>query len=262
LCRTPAVSSSSPKVFDASEWHANDFTAGTITMSTMNRRSFLAGVLSSPLVSALARHGVAAESVEPAPPYTTAEVEQPAQDARIALKISTTGPDPEYGHYIYEIAGVRIAGDTVADLCFHQYLSPPQKSICGLPPSYGAPPWFLRDDIHFGQIANQFVECLRGTHIVVHNARLELAFLDHELKRAGLGPLRAYSTSVTDTKVIARQLFGTRARRSSLDSLCELSGLTAPNKDIYRSGVAYASVVAQNLCVFSRTLDQTRARQD
>jgi DNA polymerase III subunit epsilon len=209
----------------------------------MDRRSFLAGVLSSPLIAALFKTKAEA-AARPALPYTAIPAAPATEATRLALKISTTGADPQFGHYIYEIAAVRIAGHSVAGLCFHQYLRSPSEIDPGYP-SCGAPPWFLRDDIHFGQIANQFVEYLRGTHIVVHNARLELAFLDHELKRAGLRPLRAYSTSVSDTAIMARRLIGPHVRCSSLDSLCLRLGLAPLNKETYRSGSIYAGVVAQ-----------------
>jgi DNA polymerase III subunit epsilon len=209
----------------------------------MDRRSFLAGVLSSPLIAILFK-AKAEAATRPALPYTVIPATPDTEATRLALKISTTGADPQFGHYIYEIAAVRIAGHSVAGLCFHQYLRSPSEIDPGYP-SYGAPPWFLRDDIHFGQIANQFVECLRGKHIVVHNARLELAFLDHELRRAGLKTLKCYCASVTDTIVMAKQAFSPSIRCCSLESLCKRMAVEMPDRSsTHQSGSAYAGVVA------------------
>lgn len=208
----------------------------------MDRRSFLAGVLSSPLIAALLKTNAEA-AARPALPYAVIPAAPATEATRLALKISTTGAEPQFGHYIYEIAAVRIERNSVAGLRFHQYLRSPSKIDPGYP-SCGAPPWFLRDDIHFGQIANQFVEYLRGTHIVVHNARLELAFLDHELRRAGLNTLKRYCASVTDTMVMAKQAFGPSIRCCSLESLCKRMALEVPDRSTYQSGSAYAGVVA------------------
>lgn len=209
----------------------------------MDRRSFLAGVLSSPLIAALLKTDAEA-AARSALPHTVAPVAPADEATRLALKICTTGAEPQFGHYIYEIAAVRIESNSIASLCFHQYLRSPSKIDPGYP-SCGAPPWFLRDDIHFGQIANQFVEYLRGKHIVVHNARLELAFLDHELKRTGLKSLSAYCNSVTDIMAVTKRLLDFTVRSSSLKELCMRLGLAIPDNDIYRSGSAYASVVAK-----------------
>jgi DNA polymerase-3 subunit epsilon len=217
----------------------------------MDRRSFLTDVLSSSLIAAFSKRNATAEIGAPISSRAALETVPAAQNTRLALKINTTGITPQYGHHIFEIAGVKIAGDTMEGLCFHQYLKPPRKSA-PLFPSYGAPPWFLRDDYSFGEIAHGLVECLRGVHIVTHNARLELAFVDHELGRAGLKSLRDYCASITDTMIIGRQLFGSGARFRSIDVLCQYLGLAAPGTEIYRSGSMYAEVVAQTYIAFQQ----------
>jgi DNA polymerase III epsilon subunit-like protein len=209
----------------------------------MDRRSFLAGALSSPLIAALLKTNAQA-ATKPARPHTAAPVAPATEAPRLALKISTTGAEPQFGHYIYEIAAVRIESNGVAGLCFHQHLRSPSKIDPGYP-SCGAPPWFLRDDVHFGQIANPFVEYLRGKHIVVHNARFELAFLDHELRHADLKPLKSYCTSITDTAVMARHVLKPTGHCFSLGLLCKRLGLAESHGEIYRSGSAFAASIAR-----------------
>ncbi len=211
----------------------------------MNRRSFLAGVLSSPIFAPIFRVSASTDALAPAEDHpVTPPTSYGDSNTRLALKISTTGYDPQFGHYIFEIAGLKIDDGQIAGQCFHQHFQSPQRTSLDFP-SYGAPPYFLRDDCSFEDIAQNFVHHVQGAHIVVHNAGLELSFLDRELMRSRLKPLRTYCASITDTMIVARRLFGNDVRCASLDSLCPHLGINPPDKDVYLSGPAYAAVVAQ-----------------
>ena len=160
------------------------------------------------------------------------------------MQIRTTAPDAEYGHHIFEIAGTKIVDGSIVGQCFHQYLRPPRKEDSWFP-SYGAPPCFLREDISFAQIASGFVNYMRGTHVVMHNGRLDLELLDQELNAAGLDPMRSYCASITDTSVMARGVFGNGVRCSSLEALCLKLGLVPPDEDTYQFGPSYVALVAR-----------------
>lgn len=225
----------------------------------MNRRHFLLGTMFSAFFSLFARCRVATAKTDDS--GTRISSSPSASDRCIAISIRTTGPDREYGHHIFEIAGISIDSGEIAGQCFHQFLRPPRDDGYQFP-SYGAPPWFLRDNISFAQIAPAFVQYLRDAHVVMHNGRLDLEFLDQELRAVGLQPLKSYCASLTDTSTMARELFGAGIRCSSLEVLCARLQLASPTIDAYRSGVAYAAVVAQAHIALTKLSENAVTKRD
>jgi len=64
-----------------------------------------------------------------------------------------------------------------------------------------------------------FIDLARGAQWVIHNAPFDLAFLDRELKLAGLPCCADLHAGVVDTLALARELYP--GKRNSLDALCE-----------------------------------------
>ena len=71
----------------------------------------------------------------------------------------------------------------------------------------------------FRNIADQFIEFIRDSEVIIHNAPFDVAFIDAELSRLGeeCGRLEDYC-KVTDTLVMARELHP--GQKNSLDALC------------------------------------------
>ena len=210
----------------------------------MNRRPFLLGAVFSAVLSLFAKSGVAGSIAATNAKLSATRIHSTRSelDTRLVIKIRTTRSDHDFERHIVEIAGIKILGGSKPRQCFHQFIRPPRKDDLWFP-FYGAP-WFLRGDISFAQIANEFVDYVRNAHIVIHDGDFELELLDQELKAAGLQPLRAYCAFVSDTSIMAERLFGASGSGSSLEALCAHLNLTPPQKDVYHSGAGYASVVA------------------
>ncbi|WP_446915926.1 exonuclease domain-containing protein, partial [Klebsiella pneumoniae] len=76
---------------------------------------------------------------------------------------------------------------------------------------------FLRDKPRFPEIAQAFINFIRGAELVIHNAPFDVGFIDHELARLGeaWGRITDYA-SVIDTLVMARELHP--GQRNTLDA--------------------------------------------
>lgn len=224
----------------------------------MDRRSFLAKALSSPLLAWLPKSESAIGESLLGTLCLTSTSGSIEPNSYLALKVNVTGLDPQFGHHIFEIARLRIISNRVVGLCFHQYFKPETNSNFAFTSSRIPIP-LLANTYPFRDVARAFTEFVHGAHIVTHNARLEIAFLDHELIRHGCRSLKYYCASITDTVDLAKSRLETGSRCHSLESLSARIGIPQPDIDIYRSGVAYATAVANAFLALMQVDDGPRS---
>ena len=76
---------------------------------------------------------------------------------------------------------------------------------------------FLSDKKTFAEIADGFLNFIKGKKIIIHNAGFDLSFLNYELKLAGKKNM--IKDNIVDTLEIARQKYP--GSQNSLDALCK-----------------------------------------
>lgn len=118
-----------------------------------------------------------------------------------------------------EIGCVELVNRKLTGNNLHFYLNPERESDEGALRVHGLTTEFLRDKPKFAAIAKELLDYVAGAEIIIHNAPFDIAFLDAELARAGHQPFKKYIGSVTDTLVLAKEMFP--GKRNSLDALCD-----------------------------------------
>ena len=139
---------------------------------------------------------------------------------QIVLDTETTGLDPQQGHRVIEIGCVEIDNRKLTGKHFHYYLNPDREIDEGAIEIHGLTTEFLADKPRFPQIAEEFLEFVRGAELVIHNAPFDVGFLDNEfsLMKLSPGPLEQHC-SVIDSLALARQKHP--GQRNNLDALCK-----------------------------------------
>jgi len=107
-----------------------------------------------------------------------------AHNGYAVIDFETTGMSPQYHHRVIEIGIVHVAPDGTIEDSFETVVNPGRD----LGPTHihqlrGAD---VKDAPTFADIADQFVDHLRGRVLVAHNARFETTFLRAELARLGV----------------------------------------------------------------------------
>jgi DNA polymerase III subunit epsilon len=138
---------------------------------------------------------------------------------QVILDTETTGLDPALGHKIIEIAGVELVNRRVTGNRFHRYVNPERDSEEAALQIHGLTREFLQDKPRFSEIAEEFIEFVRGAELVIHNAAFDVAFVDYELRLLDLQPIGTCCAAVIDTLRLARELYP--GKRNGLDALCE-----------------------------------------
>lgn len=140
---------------------------------------------------------------------------------QILLDTETTGLRVEDGNRILEIAAVEMIDRKVsaADVHLHLYINPERDSEEGALNVHGLTSDFLADKPKFAHVVDQFLEFVRGSELIIHNAPFDVAFLNHELGKLKRGKIQDYVHSVIDTLAMAKDQFP--GKRNSLDALCD-----------------------------------------
>jgi DNA polymerase-3 subunit epsilon len=137
---------------------------------------------------------------------------------QIFLDTETTGLSPENGDRIVEIGCVEMVGRRLSGRNKHFYLNPERKSHEEAVRIHGLTDEFLADKPVFAAVADELMEFLSGAEIIIHNAPFDVGFLNEELRRLGRSPLGQHVAQITDSLLMARELYPGKA--NSLDALC------------------------------------------
>ena len=151
---------------------------------------------------------------------------------QIILDTETTGLEPGDGHRIIEIGCVEIRNRRKSERMFHQYLNPHRLIDDGAFEVHGISNESLVDKPVFADIAQDLIDFIRDSEVIIHNAPFDIAFINAELKLLGKkwGKLEDYCR-ITDTLVMARELHP--GQKNSLDALCSRYQIDNSQRDLH-----------------------------
>jgi DNA polymerase-3 subunit epsilon len=139
---------------------------------------------------------------------------------QIILDTETTGLYPEKGHRIIEIACLEMINRQMTKSYYHCYLNPERAVEVGAFNVHGITEEFLADKAKFTEIMHDFLAYIKDAELIIHNAKFDVGFINHELKlaKADIQSIETWCT-VTDTLAMARRKHP--GQRNSLDALCK-----------------------------------------
>ena len=144
----------------------------------------------------------------------------------IILDTETTGLEVHQGHRVIEIGAVLLNDRKKSTDHFHTYLNPARLIDEEASKVHGITNADLDDQPPFEEIAEEFLEFIEGSTLVIHNAAFDVGFLNNELQLASSKyPKLEEICEIEDSLSIARDKFP--GQRNSLDALAnrfEVSG--------------------------------------
>lgn len=139
------------------------------------------------------------------------------QIREIVLDTETTGLEPSFGHRVIEIGAVELIDKVITGKKFHTYLNPKRTVPEDSYRIHGISTHFLKDKPLFEYVADDFLNFVGNSKLIIHNAAFDIKFLNHELSLVSR-PIFDFSIAI-DTLKIAREKFP--GQKSSLDALCK-----------------------------------------
>ena len=151
---------------------------------------------------------------------------------QILLDTETTGLEPEQGHRIIEIGCVEMIDRCLTGNNFHQYLQPDREIDAAAVEVHGITNEFLVDKPRFADIVGDFIDYVRGSELIIHNAPFDVGFLNHELLRLDQDRESLEDLClVTDTLGLAKKKHP--GQRNSLDALCKRYGIDNSHRELH-----------------------------
>jgi DNA polymerase-3 subunit epsilon len=150
---------------------------------------------------------------------------------QIVLDTETTGLEPSLGHRIIEIGCVELVNRRVTGRTFHRYLNPERDIDLGAEAVHGLQREDLARQPRFAEVADELLEFIGGSELVIHNAEFDVAFLDVELRRAGRAIVMSELCRVLDTLVLAREMHP--GQRNNLDALAKRYNVDNSRRELH-----------------------------
>ncbi len=150
---------------------------------------------------------------------------------QIFLDTETTGLEHKLGHRIIEIGGVEMRNRRLTHQHFHRYLNPDRDIDAGALAVHGISLDFLQDKPRFADVAEEFLDFIRGAELVIHNAPFDIGFLNAELARLDMAPVESVCHGVVDSLRLAKDLHP--GKKNNLDVLCERYGVDNSKRTLH-----------------------------
>ena len=137
--------------------------------------------------------------------------------SEIFLDTETTGLSFKDGHKIVEIACIETQNLIPTNKIFHKLINPKRDVPEEAFKIHGFSQEFLSNQKIFDQVADEFLNSIKGKKLIIHNANFDLGFLNGEL--SSIKKKLIDKTSVIDSLEVARNKFP--GLSNSLDALCK-----------------------------------------
>ena len=134
----------------------------------------------------------------------------------VVLDTETTGLSVKDGHRIVEIGCIELENLIPTKNKFHCYLNPERKVSEKAYQVHGYSDEFLSKQIKFGEVAQEFLDFIKGKRLIIHNAEFDLGHINNELFLSGKNKIE---NEIVDTLILAREKYP--GSPVSLDALCK-----------------------------------------
>ncbi len=137
---------------------------------------------------------------------------------QVVLDTETTGIEISEGNRLIEIGCVEMINRELTGNNLHIYFNPGRESEEGALRVHGLTTEFLSQFNRFDDEVQRIIDYLTGAELIIHNAKFDIGFLNHELALAKRPPLETFIGGVIDTLELAKQMFP--GKKNNLDALC------------------------------------------
>ena len=150
---------------------------------------------------------------------------------QIVLDTETTGLDIANDHRIIEIAGVELLNRKLTKNSYQIYLNP-ERTVGPSFKIHGLSDEFLSDKPFFKDVYKDFLDFIKDSELLIHNAEFDIGFLNHELNLADLDiKIEDHVSKITDTLSIAREKHP--GQRNSLEVLTDRYQITGYDRSYH-----------------------------
>ncbi len=146
----------------------------------------------------------------------------------IVLDIETTGLSFNKGDKIIEIGCVELINYIPSGKIYHQYINPNRDIPLASQRIHGITNNKVAKEPYFQDIADDLLNFIASSSIIIHNANFDFPFINHELV---LSNKNVMQNNVIDTLCIARKKFP--GSPASLNALCKRFNISISDRGFH-----------------------------
>ena len=153
---------------------------------------------------------------------------------QVALDTETTGKSDDGTpgeHRIIEVCCVEIIDRKVTGRTLQLYVNPERPVDQEAFKVHGISNEFLKDKPKFEEVAHELIDFIRGSELLIHNAKFDVGFMDQEWLRMGLNEKTSDMAHVVDTVSLAMKLCP--GHQVNLDNLCKLYDVDRSSRTLH-----------------------------
>lgn len=153
---------------------------------------------------------------------------------QVALDTETTGKSDDGtpgDHRIIEIGCVEIIDRKITGRQLQIYINPEREVDEEATKVHGMTWNDLKDKPTFKEIYLEFIDFIRGSELLIHNAKFDTSFMDKEFALLGLHETTKDIATVTDTVSVAMTLHP--GHQVNLDNLCNIFGISNKHRVLH-----------------------------
>ena len=147
----------------------------------------------------------------------------------IVLDTETTGLDVKDGHRIIEIGACEMINHVATNKTFHVYINPQREIDIDAVNIHGISNEDLIDKPKFSEICDEFLNFIKNSTLVIHNADFDLSFINNELNLCGKN--FEIRNPIIDTLKLAKKKFP--GSLVNLDTLCKRFNINLNSRNFH-----------------------------
>ncbi len=150
----------------------------------------------------------------------------------IMLDTETTGLSPAHGDRMVEIGAIEVLNRKVLsgdEHIFHHYINPERDIPAEVVRIHGINNAKVKNKPTFREIAQDFLDFIAGSTLVIHNASFDLGFIMNELQLNDFPNIQ--DIQVIDTLAFARKKHP--HQKNNLDALCDRYNIDRGHRELH-----------------------------
>lgn len=177
----------------------------------------------------------------------------------VVFDSETTGFEARNGDRMVELGAIEMKGDKGGEY-FHSYFNPEREVPEDAVKIHGLTTERLAEEPLFYHKIEEFLDFVKGSNLIAHNASFDVNFINAEMERASrrlgqdLGKLEDYC-DIIDTLEMAKKLFP--GKRVSLDALCKRLDVENGHRELH--GALLDSEILLDVFVKMSTMEVNQA---
>lgn len=149
---------------------------------------------------------------------------------QLVFDTETTGLNPDDGHRVVELCAIELIDGVKTGNDFYTLLNPERHIPDEVVRIHQIDDAKVKDAPIFKDVANDFLEFIKGAELLIHNADFDIKMMNSELDKINRGKIWDYVSNSVCTLKMSKRLYENE-KKHSLDAMCIRFGIDLSERE-------------------------------